>query len=171
VKFNLLNRKIHYWLSIVAAVPVLIVIASGILLQTKKEFAWIQPPEQRGAGKNPSLPLSEVLEISRTIPEAEIASWDDIDRLDVRPGRGMLKVRAKNNWEIQIDTETGAVLQSAYRRSDIIESIHDGSFFHDAVKTWIFLPSAVILFVLWLTGIYLFLLPYLVRRRKKKVIK
>lgn len=169
MKFNLLNRKIHYWLSIGAAVPLLIVIASGILLQTKKQFSWIQPAEQRGRSRTPIISLPEVLEISRSVPEAGIETWDDIDRLDVRPSRGMLKVRAKNNWEIQIDTETGAVLQSAYRRSDIIESIHDGSFFHDAVKNWIFLPSAVVLLVLWLTGIYLFILPYLVRRRRKAV--
>lgn len=168
MKFNLLNRKIHYWLSIAAAVPVLIVIVSGIFLQTKKHFVWIQPAELRGAKSDPALALPEILEISKTVPEAHIKSWDDINRLDVRPSRGMLKVRAQNNWEIQIDTSTGAILQSAYRRSDVIESIHDGSFFHEAVKSWIFLPSAIVLLILWLTGIYLFILPYLVRRKRKK---
>ena len=167
MKFNLLNRNVHYWVSIVVAVPILIVIVSGILLQTKKQFAWIQPTELRGAGKNPSVSLPQVLEICRRIPEAEIESWDDINRLDVRPSRGMLKVWAKNNWEIQIDTETGAVLQTAYRRSDIIESIHDGSFFHDNVKLWIFLPSGIALLLLWLTGIYLFILPIWILRRRK----
>jgi len=167
VKFNLLNRNVHYWVSIVVAVPILIIIVSGILLQTKKQFAWIQPTELRGAGKNPSVSLPQVLEICRRIPEAEIESWDDINRLDVRPSRGMLKVWAKNNWEIQIDTETGAVLQTAYRRSDIIESIHDGSFFHDNVKMLVFLPSGIALLLLWLTGIYLFILPIWILRRRK----
>ena len=171
MKFNLLNRKVHYWAAIAVAVPILIVIVSGLLLQTKKQFAWIQPPELRGAGKTPSVSLPQILEICRGIPEAEIESWDDINRMDVRPSRGMLKVTAKNNWEIQIDTETGAVLQTAYRRSDIIESIHDGSFFHDNVKLWIFLPSGVVLLLLWLTGIYLFILPIWVRRRRKTTSK
>ncbi|HEY0659144.1 MAG TPA: PepSY-associated TM helix domain-containing protein [Pyrinomonadaceae bacterium] len=169
MKFNLFNRKVHYWASIVVAVPILIVIVSGLLLQTKKQFVWIQPPELRGAGKNPSVSLPQILEISRGIPEAEIESWDDINRLDVRPARGMLKVWAKNNWEIQIDTETGAILQTAYRRSDIIESIHDGSFFHDNVKMLIFLPSGIALLLLWLTGMYLFVLPIWIRRRRKIV--
>lgn len=167
MKFNVLNRKVHYWLSIGVAVPILVVIVSGIFLQTKKHFTWIQPAELRGAGTSPQLSLPQILEISKGVAEAEIKSWDDINRLDVRPSRGMLKVRAQNNWEIQIDTQTGAILQSAYRRSDIIESIHDGSFFSDIVKSWVFLPSAIILLVLWLTGIYLFILPYLVRRRRK----
>lgn len=167
MKFNLLNRKIHYWASIAVAVPILIVIVSGILLQTKKYAAWIQPTEQRGAAQTPQISLPQVLEISRTVAEAEIKTWDDINRLDVRPSRGMLKVTAKNHWEIQIDTQTGAILQTAYRRSDIIESIHDGSFFHENVKVWIFLPSGIVLFFLWLTGIYLFVLPYWVKRKRK----
>ena len=167
MKFNLFNRKVHYWASIVVAVPILIFIVSGLLLQTKKQFAWIQPPELRGAGKKPTVSLPQILEISKNVPEAEIESWDDINRLDVRPSRGMLKVWAKNNWEIQIDTETGAILQTAYRRSDIIESIHDGSFFHDYVKMLVFLPSGIALLLLWLTGIYLFVLPIWIRRRRK----
>ena len=83
----------------------------------------------------------------------------------------MLKVRCRNRWEIQIDTKTGDVLQVAYRRSDLIESLHDGSFFHDRVKLWVFLPSALALGVLWLTGIHLFLLPYFAKwkKRRKKV--
>ncbi|HRH40282.1 MAG TPA: PepSY-associated TM helix domain-containing protein [Pyrinomonadaceae bacterium] len=167
MKFNLLNRKIHYWLSIAVAIPILIVIASGILLQVKKQFSWIQPTEQRGKSKTAMISLAQVLEISKTVAEAEIETWEDIHRLDVRPSRGMLKVWAKNNWEIQIDTETGAILQTAYRRSDIIESFHDGSFFHDSVKMWIFLPSGIILLILWLTGMYLFILPIWVKRKRK----
>jgi hypothetical protein len=88
--------------------------------------------------------------------------------LDVRPGKGVVKVRAKNNWEIQIDTTNGEILQVAFRRSDIIESIHDGSFFHDGFKLWIFLPSAILLAGIWATGIYLFLFPYMNRRNHKK---
>jgi hypothetical protein len=59
----------------------------------------------------------------------------------------------------------------AFRRSDLIESIHDGSFFHDSFKVWVFLPTGLILAVLWTTGAYLFLLPYLAKwkRRQKKV--
>lgn len=168
MKFNILNRKIHYWLSFVVAVPILIVIVSGLLLQTKKHFSWIQPEELRGASRTPLISLPEVLEVSKSVAEAEIETWDDINRVDVRPSRGMLKVWAKNNWEIQIDAETGAILQTAYRRSDIIESIHDGSFFSDAVKMWIFLPAGIILLLLWLTGIYLFVLPYWARRKRKR---
>ncbi len=162
------NRKLHRWGSIAVALPLLVVIASGIVLQLKKELTWIQPATVRGDEAAPSISFDRVLEIARTVPEAEIESWDDVDRLDVRPGRGMLKVRSGNRWEVQIDTSTGAILQTAYRRSDWIESIHDGSFFHDRVKLWIFLPTAVVLLGLWGTGMYLWFLPHLVRRRRRR---
>ena len=114
------------------------------------------------------LELDQILAVARTVPEAQIRTWADVDRLDVRPGKGMLKVRAENSWEIQIDANTGAVLYAAYRRSDFIESIHDGSFFGDYAKLWVFLPSALVVIGLWITGMVLFFHPYVVRSKKRK---
>lgn len=168
MKLSKLNRIIHRWGSILTALPLLVVIVTGVILQLKKESAWVQPPTERGTGDHPSLTFEQILVATQAVPEAEVNSWDDIDRLDVRPGKGMLKVRCKNRWEVQLNAETGEVLQVAYRRSDLIESIHDGSFFNDAVKLWIFLPTAVILMVLWVTGIYLFFLPHLAKRKRRK---
>jgi len=168
VKFNFLNRRIHYWASFIVAVPILIIIVSGLFLQTKKQFEWIQPGEVRGVSKTPELSMQQILDASKSVSEAEIETWEDINRLDVRPSKGMVKVRAENDWEIQIDLKTGEVLQTAYRRSDLIESIHDGSFFHDYVKLWLFLPSGIVLLVLWITGIYMFVLPYWVRRKRRQ---
>jgi uncharacterized iron-regulated membrane protein len=162
------QRKVHYWLSIFAAIPLVVIIVSGTLLQLKKHLPWVQPTEQRGRGKELTLTMPQVLEICRTVHEARVQTWDDINRVDVRPSRGMLKVWTTSNWEIQIDTQSGEVLQVAYRRSDLIEAIHDGSWFHDGVKYGIFLPVAMILLLLWLTGIYLFVLPYLVRSRRRR---
>lgn len=164
MRLPVLNRKIHYWLSLAAALPVLVMTVSGLLLHLKKDVAWIQPPERRGAASAPTLPLDSALAACRTVPEAGVAGWDDVQRIDVRPSRGMMKVIAKSGWEIQVDAATGAVLQAAYRRSDLLEGLHDGSYFHDGVKRWIFLPAGVALLVLWVTGILLFLQPRLRRR-------
>ena len=167
MKFSKFNRLFHRWASIVIAVPVLIVIASGILLLLKKESDWLQPPTQRGGSQDLVINFDTILAAVRDIPEMEVETWKDIDRLDVRPNKGMLKVRAANRWELQLDTQTGEVLQLAYRRTDVIESLHDGTFFHDKAKLWLFLPSGITLLGLWMTGIYLFLLPSLVRRKRK----
>ncbi len=167
MKLHSLNRKVHYWISIAVGVPALIIFCTGILLQMKKQLTWVQPAELRGSAQEPALEFPKILEICKNVPQAEVRDWSDINRIDVRPSRGMLKVWAKNNWEVQIDTSTGKVLQVAYRRSDMIEAIHDGSWFHDNVKLWVFLPVGLILLVMWLTGLYLFFLPIYVRRRQK----
>lgn len=162
------NRKIHRWGAIIIALPFLIVLITGLFLQVKKEFAWIQPPTQEGVSTDLEITFDEILAISSTIDKAGITKWSDIDRLDVRPDKGVVKVRGVNNWEIQIDTKTGDVLQVEFRRSGIIEALHDGSWFHDSAKLWIFLPSGIIVTILWITGIYMFFIPYLQKRKNKK---
>ena len=161
-------RKIHKWGSIIIAIPFLVVLLTGLILQLKKDIEWIQPFTQVGETSTPAISFDEILSISQSIPEAEISSWADIDRLDVRPDKGVVKVRANNHWEIQIDTHTGEILQSTYRRSDIIEMMHDGSWFHEAAKLWVFLPNGVIVTILWITGIYLFFVPILNKRKNRK---
>ena len=166
MKFSKINRLFHRWGSIIIAAPILLVIISGIILLLKKESSWIQPPTKRGGSKELTVSFDTILQKAQSVDEAEINDWGDIARVDVRPSKGMMKVRADNGWEIQLDSQTGEVLQVAYRRTDLIESLHDGTFFHDKVKLWLFLPSALILLGLWLTGIYLFLLPTLMRRKR-----
>lgn len=161
-------RITHRWGALIIAIPLGIVIVTGIILQLKKEFSWIQPPTAKGTGNVPSLSFDQILEVAKTVPDAGIEGWKDIDRLDVRPDKGSVKVRVKNRWEIQLDADSGEILQVAYRRSDLIESIHDGRFFHEKAKLWLFLPAGLILALLWATGMYLFLLPYLVKRRRRK---
>ena len=96
-----------------------------------------------------------------------MTSWSDIDRLDVRPKDGVIKVTSKNRYEVQLDFHTGEVVQVAYRRSDLIESIHDGSFFSDTAKLYVFLPVAIVVLSLWVTGVYLWVLPRAIRWRRK----
>jgi uncharacterized iron-regulated membrane protein len=161
-------RKLHRWGAILVAAPFLVVIVTGLLLQLKKELPWVQPPAKRGTAKYPTASFEAILAAAKSVEVADVQSWDDIDRLDVRPDRGIVKVQCKNHWEIQIDTASGQVLQTAYRRSDLIEAIHDGSWFHENVKYWIFLPAAAVVLGLWLTGVYLFVLPYWVKWRRRR---
>lgn len=170
VNLKRLLRQIHYWLSLAIFLPAGIIFCAGIILMLKKEVSWIQPPTERGAVSNeiPTISYEQMLSVSRLHPEAGIVEWSDIDRIDVRADRGIAKIRANSGWEIQVDTSTAEVLHVAYRRSDLIESIHDGSFFADWMKLYLFLPTGIILIIMWGTGIYLFLLPQLQKRKKRK---
>ena len=161
-------RKLHRWGAILIAIPLLIVILSGLLLQVKKQLSWVQPPTISGDSKQPELAWDLILEKSQQVVEAEVNGWEDIDRIDVRVGKGVLKVRCKSGWEIQLDAVDGKLLSSNYRRSDVIENIHDGSIFSDAAKLWVFLPNGLVLLALWFTGLYLWYLPFLTKRKKKR---
>lgn len=169
MRFNALSRKAHYWVSACIAVPLVIIVGSGVLLQLKKQWSWIQPAELRGTGTSPAVDLEGILDSVRAIPELAVDGWHDVNRIDFRPGRGMAKVWLHSGWEVQVDLATGAVLQTAYRRSDLIESIHDGSFF---AKNWskfgIFLPSALALLFELITGLWMFWLPFAAKRRRRR---
>ncbi len=169
MRLNKLIRKIHHWTTVFIAIPLLVIICSGLLLQIKKQAAWIQPMEVRGSSKEPQVDFAEILTRASQDTELGIKGWDDINKLDVRPSKGLVKVLLENGFEVQIDLGTGQVLQTAYRRSDLIESIHDGSFFGgDLVKLGLFLPAGIALFLMWLTGLWLFVLPYLPHKRRKR---
>lgn len=168
MNLNKANRLTHRWATVVVTVPLLVIVVTGMMLQWKKQVTWVQPPTQRGTGSVPTIGFDEILSAARSVDEAAIESWDDIDRLDVRPSKGVIKIRAVNRWEIQVDAETGEVLQAAYRRSDLIESMHDGSFFHESVKLWVFFPSSVALTVMLGTGVYMFALPYISKHKRRK---
>ena len=169
LRFSVLNRKVHSWASIAVALPILVMIGSGLLLQVKKHWSWVQPVELRGTGTTPVLDLDGVLASVQGVTELGVNGWQDVNRIDVRPGRGMAKVWLHSGWEVQVDLGTGDVLQVAYRRSELIESIHDGSFFvGDWTKLGVFLPSGVVLFVLWGTGMWMFWLPYTARRKRAR---
>ncbi len=166
--WNRWTRKLHRWGAVIIFIPLLLVIGSGLLLQLKKQMLWIQPAITEGTSTVPEIPWQNILEATSKIPESEVHSWSDIDRVDVRPGYGIAKVQCKNRWEIQIDLATGEILSVNYRRSDLIESLHDGSFFSDPVKLWIFLPNGLTLLGLWCSGVYLWWLPIGVKRKKRK---
>lgn len=165
---NIWSRKLHRWGAIATLIPLLVVVGTGLLLQVRKQVAWVQPAEERGTGSVPMISFDEVLEAARSAPDARIQSWSDIDRLDIRPGKGLIKVRAKSDWEVQIDAGTGNVLSTKYRRSHIIEAIHEGAYFGEVVRFAVFVPAGVILLGLMITGAYLWVLPLVARRNGRR---
>lgn len=145
-------------------------IAAGLFLMLKKEVDWIQPQSNVGAMvfQDPNTNYTELLAAARKDDRVGVQTWEDISRIDMRPKKGVAKIISNSGWEMQVDTSNGKILRVAYRRSDLIESIHDGSYFSDAIKLWVFLPTGILLLVMWGTGIYMFVLPKLTKWKKRK---
>ncbi len=174
---NRVIRQIHYWGTLLVAIPLLIVAATGVLLQVKKQWSWVQPAEQKGGQSFGNLEgaivdFDTMLKRMRDCQLAHVETWEDVQRIDIRPSKGIAKITTKDSWEIQMDLADGRVLQEAIRRSDWIESMHDGSFFGgDTVKLGLFLPAGIVMLAMWATGLWLFWLPISVKRRRAKRAK
>ena len=76
-------------------------VSSGIMLQLKKQSNWIQPNVEVTSSSKPIM-LQSYLDVVSTVKEANISSWDDIERIDIRPDKGIAKIKSKINWEIQV---------------------------------------------------------------------
>lgn len=165
----MLFRKIHHWGAFVVALPLIIMIGAGILLMLKKELEWIQPASQSGVEKKliPMASMQELFEAARAVEIAGFTTWEQLERADLKPGKGIIKFVSTSNWEVQVDTHSALVLKVALRRSDVIESIHDGSYFADWMKLGLFLPVGIVLLILWLTGLYLFVLTQYKKAKKR----
>jgi uncharacterized iron-regulated membrane protein len=171
MRFSHFNRKLHYWVGICIALPTLVIVTTGLLLQLKKHWSWVQPTELRGTGDEPRIGFHELLAAVQSRPELGVRGWQDVNRIDVRPGRAVAKVWLHSGTEVQVDIGNGDVLSSAYRRSDLIESIHDGSWFGgNWTKLGLFLPTCIGLLVLCMSGIWLFWQPFAVRRRQRRAL-
>ncbi|MEQ8706332.1 MAG: PepSY-associated TM helix domain-containing protein [Phaeodactylibacter sp.] len=111
---------------------------SGLSLGWKKHSGGaILPDTQRGAARELSqwLPVDRLGYLAVAALKAEHPGLaTTIDRMDVRPGKGVVKVRFEgHHTEVQVDGATGEVLQIATRHSDWLEALHDGSI----VENWL----------------------------------
>ncbi len=165
-------RTWHRMLGLFIALFLVISSVTGILLAWKKNSDLIQPPTQKGASKDLStwLPVDSLALIadrgfSAAFPNVEN---NGIDRMDIRPSKGIVKVLMENGfWEVQLDGTTGEILSIARRHSDWIEALHDGSIISDAFKfvSMNFLGIAILFMII--SGTWMWYGPKLVRKLRK----
>ncbi len=161
----------HKWAGLSAALIFAMIGITGFLLLIKKDFDWVQPPTQRGEAGSPAefLTLDEILTRVYAQGHPELTRLADVDRIDFRPGKHVHKVRSKRgHLEIQVCAVTGEILSVAVRRSDWIESLHDGSFFAGWVHDYVMPVVAITLLFLTISGFWIWLAPILWKRRRRR---
>jgi hypothetical protein len=126
-------RKIHRTTGIFLFVFYFLIAITGFLLGIKKHSSGLILPKTQ-TGSSTKLVDFISLDSLEQIAQKEITNFlkesksPHIDRIDVRPDKGMVKFTFKSNfYEVQLDGVTGSLLQIELRRSDVIEKIHDGS--------------------------------------------
>lgn len=166
-------RTYHTYVGLTLAVLICISALTGILLALKKEFAVLQTPTQDGLSEHLEewMPLGDLVSLATgalVAAHPEEADGLTIDRLDVRPSNGVVKVIYKEHWwEVQIDGKSGEVKTISKRTSDWIEALHDGSIISDTFKLISMNAVGWGLLFMTLSGIWLWYGPKVIRARKK----
>lgn len=139
----------------------------------KKDINSLQPPTQKGVGKDLAA-WKSVDELAQLAAGALYDKYPEekdnpISRMDVRPSKGIAKVLFKQrNWEVQIDGTTGEIKSIEKRRSDWIESLHDGSIISDNFKLISMILLGLGLIFMIMTGLWLYYGPKKYREAKLK---
>lgn len=150
----------HLWLGIVTTGIVLVICVTGVLLNHKRPLGLMPdvPNESPGALAR-ALPIAELAaRAERAVPAAVAAAG--IDRMDLRPGDGLVKVRFDDRevHEVTVDVVTGRVLDVGLRNDVFLEKLHSGEIFGSG---WVLLSdvAAVALAILVISGYWLWLYP------------
>ncbi len=155
----------HLWLGVLFTVVLLVLCITGILLNHKRGLGLMPDVSNDApAALASSLPLAELAERARG---ATGIAEHPIDRMDVRPDKGYVKVRFDDPaWtEATMELATGEALHIGRRGDVFMEQLHSGELFG---KRWVLLSdaAAVALVVLLVSGYWLWLAPR-VRRNKE----
>ncbi|MCK4874108.1 MAG: PepSY domain-containing protein [Phycisphaerales bacterium] len=164
-------RTAHKWTGIVLALMFVTTASTGFLLLVKKKMDWIQPPtrEDKAGEIADCISTQQLFEVVLAQRHPDFQSLEDIDRVDFRPGKRVFKVRSVHHYsELQVGAVTGEVLNSAKRRSDFLEEIHDGSFLGEWAHGYLMPLTACALVFLTFSGLWLWIEPIIRQRMRLK---
>ncbi len=172
------TRSLHRWIGFLASLFLALISVTGFFLAMKDRFAFMRPPVQEAVKLESAeqiLPVARILEVAFGAGHPELSEIKEVDRVDYRPGDNVFKVVSKDGYrEIQVDGTTGTIVSDAFRNDQLMEDIHDMSFFADAAHGYLLPIVAVGLLLLSLSGIFIFFTPIYRRwkfRHKKPVPK
>jgi len=150
----------HLWFGVATTALLLIVAVSGVLLNHKRGLGLMPEVAHSPAGEfSSALPLLQLGRAAAAAVDAEVAAAG-VDRMDVRPGDGLVKVRFNDRHvtEVTLDLVTGQVLDRGRRGDVFLEKLHSGEIMG---KRWVLLSdlAAAGLLIALVSGLWLWLYP------------
>lgn len=165
------TRSLHRWIGLFASLFLAVISVTGFFLAMKDRFAFMRPPVQEAAKLERAqdiLPVAQVLQVAFDAGHPELAEIGHVDRVDYRPKDNVFKVVSKDGYrEVQVDGTQGKVVSDAFRNDQLMEDIHDMSFFADLMHGYLLPLVALFLCFLSISGIVIFLTPIVRRWRFK----
>jgi phosphotransferase system glucose/maltose/N-acetylglucosamine-specific IIC component len=174
LNFRLLHRKIASILFIFF----FIIAITGLLLGMKSIFTkTIFENKQKTASITLSkiLPLDSLEKIATVfINDKTKNDFKHVERIEVRPSKGIAVAYYKNNFSIQLNATNGIPLLIEQKNSGIIQDIHDGAVLGDLFGNKAGGTSKIIyslimgtsLLLLTITGFYMWYKPKQIKNSK-----
>lgn len=160
----------HLWFGVLFTVVLTVIAVTGILLNHKRGLGLMPDvPHEPSAPFSTSLPIDSLARLA-LIAAADIPGLIEetggadplkaIDRMDVRPRNGFVKVRLRDraSTEFTMDLANGNVLHVGKRGDVFLEKLHSGETLGDG---WILLSDAgaIALLITLVSGYWLWLAP------------
>lgn len=163
---------VHLWLGVLSSVALLTIAITGVLLNHKRGLGLMPDVQhQSTAALTEALPIERLVRIAldaaprdtgaSASPGDTAAQVARIDRMDVRPRDGFVKVRLrdKSSTEVTIDLATGRVLHVGARGDVFIEKLHSGEALGGQGFVILSDIAAIALVIMLITGYWLWLFP------------
>jgi uncharacterized iron-regulated membrane protein len=166
---------IHLWLGVLATVALVAISVTGVLLNHKRGLGLMPDfPHE------PTAPFVGALHLERlayaalaAAPPAARGAWSEgdpvdislIDRMDVRPRNGFVKVRLRDkaSTEMTVDIASGRVIDVGRRGDAFLEKLHSGEIFGGQPFVLLSDFAAIGLILVLVTGYWLWLAPKVTR--------
>ncbi len=175
-------RKIHRTTGAALFIFFFIVALTGLFLGWKKHSGGIILADSvKGRSNEPKdwLPIHQLQEFAIKHARENISATisTEIDRIDLRPDKGMVKfVFVEGYWGMQVDCTTGELLHIERRYSDLIENIHDGSYAdrifgtsYGQIKLVYMTVMGLALLTFTITGFWLWFGPKQFKKRNREI--
>ena len=166
---------IHLWLGVLSTIALIGIAITGILLNHKRGLGLMPDVPHEPTGEfTAALPIERLAYAALVAaPQAAKGDWKEgdpvdislIDRMDVRPRNGFVKVRLRDkaSMEMTVDINTGTVVHTGRRGDVFLEKLHSGEIFGGLPFVIISDLAAVALVLTLITGYWLWLVPKLSR--------
>ncbi|HKK22672.1 MAG TPA: PepSY-associated TM helix domain-containing protein [Pseudohaliea sp.] len=169
-------RRWHKWTGTLLSLVMVVLAVSGTLIAFKKEWDYLQPAARQGEPVpiTAVIPPAQVAKIVLALDLPEAQQLEAINRIELRPGKQLYKVRLESSGtfssprEIQVDAGTGAVLNTGLRGDQLWMDIHSFAVFGQGTKLVLMTLAGISLLWLSLSGLYLFGFPPWHRARKRR---
>lgn len=142
-------RKYHRLTGLVITLPLLVTTITGVILQLRGEFEFIQPKAVKSDFK-----ISDKLISFSTLIQKMGAK--NIDQIIWKPGKASLVVRLTNGEEAHLHPATGEILKQSPRRTGFLIELHQGSWMGKWGQYLVHFVAGLGLFFLIISGLLIY---------------